>query len=101
MVKKQNVDTDIVYIKTNDIYKNIAEDVETRFSTSNYELNRPFPKEKNKKVIGLMKDKLGGNIITKFAGLRPKYYSYLIDEGSEDKKVKDTKKCVIKKKTEI
>ena len=48
-----------------------------------------------------MKDKLGGNIITKFVGLRPKYYSYLIDEGSEDKKVKDSKKCVIKKKTEI
>ena len=40
------MDTDslIVYIKIDDIYKNIAEDVETRFDTSNYELNRPLPK---------------------------------------------------------
>ena len=46
----------IVYIKTDDIYKDIAEDVETRFDTSNYELDKPLPKVKNKKVIGLMKD---------------------------------------------
>ena len=39
----------IVYIKTYDIYKDIAEDVETRFDASNYELNRPLPKGKNKK----------------------------------------------------
>ena len=39
----------IVYIKTDDIYKDIAEDVETRFDTSNYELDRPLPKGKNKK----------------------------------------------------
>ena len=36
----------IVYIKTDDNYKDIAEDVETRFDTLNYELNRPLPKEK-------------------------------------------------------
>ena len=53
----------IVYIKRDDIYKNIAEDVETRFDTSNYELefnyiDRPLLKGKNKKVIGLMKDEL-------------------------------------------
>ena len=46
----------IVYIKTDDIYKDIAEDVETRFDTSNYGLDRLLPKGKNKKVIGLMKD---------------------------------------------
>ena len=47
------MDTDsfIVYIKIEDIYKDIAEDVKTRFDTSNYELNRPFPKGKNKKSI--------------------------------------------------
>ena len=39
----------IVYIKTDDIYKDIAEDVETRFDASNYELDRPLPKGKNKK----------------------------------------------------
>ena len=82
------MDTDsfIVYIKTYDIYNDIAEDVETRFDTSNHELDRPFPEGKNKKVIGLMKDKLGGKIMTKFVGLRVKTYSYLIDDGSEDKK---------------
>ena len=51
------MDTDscIVYIKTDDMYKDIAEDVETRFDTSKYELDRPLPKAKNKKVIGLIK----------------------------------------------
>ena len=49
----------VVYIKTEEIYKDIAEDVETRFDTSNYELYRPLPVEKNEKVIGLMKDELG------------------------------------------
>ena len=72
----------IVDIKAGDIYKDIAEDVETRFDTSNYELDRPFPKGKNKKVIGLMKYELGGKIMTKFVGLRTKTYSYLIDDGS-------------------
>ena len=46
-----NTDSFIVYIKADDIYKDIAEDVKTRFDTSNYELNRPFPKGKNKKSI--------------------------------------------------
>ena len=58
----------IVYIKTDDIYKDIVEDVETRFDTSNFELDRPFPKGKTKKVTGLMKDELGGKIMTKFLG---------------------------------
>ena len=41
----------IVYVKTHDIYKDIAEDVEARFDTSMFELYRPFPKGKNKKII--------------------------------------------------
>ena len=85
----------IAYIKTDDIYKDIAEDAETRFDTSNYELERPLPKAKNKNVIGLMKDELGGKIMTKFVGLRPKTYSCLIDDSSEDKE-KGTKTCAIK-----
>ena len=52
---------------------------------------------KNKKVIGLMKDELGGEIITEFVTLRPKAYSYLTDDSKEDKKAKGTKRCVIKK----
>ena len=59
------MDTDsfIVYIKTNDIYKDIAQDVETRFGTSTYELNRPLPKEKNKKVVDLINDEFGKKIM--------------------------------------
>ena len=61
-----------MYTKTVDIYKDIAEDVETRFDTSNYELDRPLPKRKNKKVNGLMKDEFSRKIMTKFSGLRTK-----------------------------
>ena len=87
----------IMNIRTNDFYKDIANDVDKRFDTSNYELNRPLPTGKNKKVIGLMKDELGGKIITEFVTLRPKTYSYSTDDGKEDKKAKGTKKCVIKR----
>ena len=98
-VKLCYMDTDsfMTNIKTNDFYEDIANDVENRFDTSNYEVNRPLPMGKNKKVIGLMKDKLGGKIITEFVKLRPRTYSYLTDDGKEDKKTKGTKKCVIKK----
>ena len=93
------IDTDsfVMNIKTNDFYKDIASDVQNRFDTSNYEVNRPLPTGKNKKIIGLMKDELGEKIITKFVTLRPKAYSFLTDDGKEDKKAKGTKKCVIKK----
>ena len=97
-VKLCYMDTDsfIMNIKTNDFYKDIASDVENRFDTSNYEVNRPLPTGKNK-VISLMKDELGGKIITEFLTLRPKTYLFLTDDGKEDKKAKGTKKCVIKK----
>ena len=62
--------------------KDIAQDFEKKFDTLNYELERLLVKGKNKKVIGLMKNKLGGK---------------LMNDGSENKKAKDTKKCVIKK----
>ena len=98
-VKLCYMDTDslIMNIKTEDFYKDMANNVEKRFDTSNYEVNRPLPTGKNKKVIGLMKDELGGKIITEFITLRPKTYSYLTDDGKEDKKAKGTKKCVIKR----
>ena len=48
-----DADSFIVYIKAEDIYIKIAKDVETRFDTLSYELERPSPKGKNKKVIGL------------------------------------------------
>ena len=99
MVKLCYMDTDslIMNIKTKDFYKDIAQDVEERFDTSNYNVDRPLPKGKNKKVRGLMKDELGGGIITEFVALNPKTYSYMTDEFIEMKKAKGTKKCVIKK----
>ena len=42
-------DSFIVHVNTEDIYKDIAKDIETRFSTSNFDLDRPLPKGKNKK----------------------------------------------------
>ena len=75
-IKLCYMDTDsFVYdIKIEDFYKDIAEDVEGRFDTSRYH-DRPLPVGKNKKVIGLMKDELGGEIMKKFISLRPKMYS--------------------------
>ena len=78
--------------------KTFAEDVETRFDTSNFEIDRLLPKGKNKKVIGLMKDELGGQIMKKFVGLRAKTYSYLKENNDEYKKAKGAKRCVIKRK---
>ena len=97
------MDTDsfIMNIKTNDFYKDISDDVDNRFDTSNYEVKRPLLMGKDKKVIGLMKDELGGEIITEFVTLRPKTYSYLTDDSKEDKKPKGTIKCVIKKMTKF
>ena len=59
-VKLCHMDTDsfIIHIKTEDFYKDIADDVEKRLDTSNYEVDRPLPPGKNKKVIGLMTDEL-------------------------------------------
>ena len=98
IAKLCSTDTDsfIVYIKTEDIYSCIAKDFETIFDTSNYELGRQLSKEKNKKVIGVMKDESGGNIMTEFAVLRAKTYSNLRNDSYENKKAKDTKKCVVK-----
>ena len=88
------MDTDnfIIYIKVD-----IADDVEKRFDTINYEVNRPLATKKNKKLSGFMKDELGGKIMTNFDALRPKTYSYLMSDGNNDKKAKGTKKCVIKR----
>ena len=93
------MDTDsLVYkIKTEDFYADIADDIPARFNTSSYIPDRPLPIGLNKKVIGLMKDELGGAIMTEFVALRPKLYSYKKLDGSEDKKCKGIKKCVVKK----
>ena len=92
-----DTDSFVINIKTKDFYKDIAENVKERFDTSNYIYDRPLPTGVNKKVIGLMKDELGGGIITEFVALRPKVYSYITNDFTELKKAKGTKKCVVKK----
>ena len=94
MVKLCYMDTDslIMNIKTKGYDKGIAQDIEERFDTSNYDVDIPLPKGKNKEVIGLIKDELGGGIITEFVALRPRTYSYMTDEFIEMKKAKGTKK---------
>ena len=93
------MDTDslVINIKTKDFYKDIAMDVKERFDTSNSIYDRPLPIGVNKKVVGLMKDELGGGIITEFVALRPKSYSYKTNDNIELKKIKGTKQCVVKK----
>ena len=101
-VKLCYMDTDsfIIHIKTEDLYEDIADDVEKWFHTSNYNKDgkRPLPIGKNKRVIGLFKDELGEKIKEKeFVALRPKTYAYLMDDDSEKKIAKGTKKRVIKR----
>ena len=98
-IKLCYMDTDsfIMHIKTEDFYKDIANDVEKKYDTSNYTVERPLPMDKNKKVIGLMKDELGRKIMREFIGLRPKCYSYLKDDRNVDKKSKRNKKLCDKK----
>ena len=94
-----DMDTDsfVVNIKAKDFYKDMSQDVNKRFDTSNYTFDRPLPTGINKKVIGLMKDELGRDIITEFVALRPKAYSYVTNNFIEMKKAKGTKKCVVNK----
>ena len=54
-----STDSFIVHLKRDDIYKDIVEDVETRFDTSSFEIDRSLPKGKNRKVFGVTKDELG------------------------------------------
>ena len=92
------MDTDsLIYdIETDDFYKDIADDIEDRFDTSGYNDNRPLPIGKNKKIIGLMKNELGGGIMKEFVTLRLNMYAYKVG-SSESKKCKEIKKCVVRK----
>ena len=69
----------------------MEQDVETRFDTSNYKPIGPLPKGINQKVIGLMEDELRGKTMTNFFGLRAKTYTYLKDDGSDNKQQKTQK----------
>ena len=66
--------------------------------TLNYELDRPLPNEKHKKIIQLIKDEFDGKITNQFRALTAKTHSCLTDSKNEDKKPKGTKKCFIKRR---
>ena len=94
-------DTDsLMYeIQTDDFYEDISEDIRTKFDTSDYP-----PDHKsgiltgvNKKVIGMFKDEVAGRQITHFVGLRPKLYSFKVEDTNTTKKCKGIKKNVVKK----
>ena len=105
------MDTDslVYHISTEYFYADIVDDVQMRFDASGYipdgycipgaaeRSHSPLPVVLNKKVIGLINDELGGKIMTEFVALRLKLYSYKKLDGSEDKKCKGIKKCVVKK----
>ena len=103
-----DTDTFFIYIKTEDFFEDIANDVERWFDTSNYNENetgkRPLPIGKNKKVIGLFNDELEGKIMEEFCALKAKIYAYLNgcnDDNHDKEKIinkKGTKKCVIKRR---
>ena len=94
-------DTDsLMYeIQTEDFYKDINGDVKDRFDTSGYPPDHPsgIPSGFNKKVLGMFKDEVNGNVINEFVGLRAKLYSYKMFVGEESKKCKGVKKSVVKK----
>ena len=89
----------VMDIKTDDFYIDISNDVYKWFDTSNYDKNdnRPLEIGKNKKVIGKFKDELGGKIMNEFCALRAKTYSFKLDDDTENKRAKGTKKCIVKR----
>ena len=93
------MDTDsfIIYTEIDDFYKDIINDVNKWFDTSNYskDINRPLEKGKNEKVMGKFKDELGGFIMSEFCAHRGKTYGYRLGNNDEVKEAKGTKKCVI------
>ena len=98
-------DTDsLMYqIYTDDFYKDISHDIKNKFDTSDYPPNHPsgILTGVNKKVIGMFKDEVAGKQITCFVGLRPKLYSFRIEEDKEVRKCKGIKKNVVKKKLDF
>ena len=110
------MDTDsfVIQIITEDFYKDIANDIEKWFHTCNYDENKagktPIPTGKNKKVIGLFKDELGGKVKEVLVNTKAKTFAYLINgynnddydkEKIKNKKAKELKKSLIKRKTKF
>ena len=81
-------------IKTEDIYEDFSSDKEM-FAFSNYSTKSKYHDDSNKLFIGKMKDETGGVAIEEFVGLKPKMYSYFVDNTSEHKKGKCVNRNVV------
>ena len=97
-----DMDSLVYDIETEYFYEDIANDVEARFDTSGYSKTdfRPLPISVNKKVLGLMKDQLGGKIVTEFVALRPKLYSYKKLDGKKCKGI-ETRRQEVQRNQEM
>ena len=93
-----DTDSFIIHIITEDFFADISDDVERWFDTFNYDENdkRPLPIGENKKELGFFKHELGGKMMKEVCVLRVKTWAYRMDDDSEKKKAKGTKKAVIK-----
>ena len=98
-----DTDSFLYLIHTDDFYKDISRDIKKKFDTSDYPSNHPsgILTGVNKKVIGMFKDEVAGKQITCFVGLRPKLYSFRIEEDKEVRKCKGIKNNVVKKKLDF
>ena len=92
-----DTDSFMYEIETEDFYKDISKDVKDRFDTSDYPENHPsgIPTGINNKVLGMFKDEAAGKIIKEFVGLRAKLYSFIMEDGKENKRCKGVKKQVV------
>ena len=77
-------------IKTEDVYKDLSNDKEM-LDFSNYSTNLKYYNNSSKLVVGKMKDETAGVAIEEFVRLKPKIYSYLVDDNKEHKKAKGLK----------
>ena len=92
-----DTDSFMYEIETEDFYKDISKDVKDRFDTSDYPENHPsgIPTGINKNVLGMFKDEAAGKRIKEFVGLRAKLYSFIMEDGKENKRCKGVKKQVV------
>ena len=92
-----DTDSFMYEIETEDFYKDISKDVWDRFDTIDYPENHPsgIPTGINKKVLGMFKDETAGKRIKEFVGLRAKLYSFIMEDGKENKRCKGVKKQVV------
>ena len=91
-----DTDSFLYWIKVENLYKELAK-ISDQLDTSDYPITHPLYSSKNRKVLGKFKDELSSNIMTEFVGLKPKLYSFLVEEGAETKRAKGVKKSVIER----